>query len=311
MTTMNAVRIHSYGGPEVLVYEEAPRPAPESDEVLIRVHGAGVNPIDWKVRAGYLSAFMPLPLPFILGIDVAGVVEDVGAHVNDFKLGDAVYAWCDVGRNGSYAEYVTVKAASVALKPESLDDIQAAAVPQAALTAWQALFEAANLQPGQTALIHAAAGGVGTFAVQLAKWKGARVYGTASERNLDFLRDIGVDEPIDYATLNSEEVAHSVDVVLDAVGGETQDRLWIILKPGGILVGMVTPPSEETANAHDARHAFHVTHSSGQQLQEIAALINADHIRPVVHSVIPLQDARRAHELSQTGRVRGKIVLQV
>lgn len=311
MTVMKAVRFHSYGGPEVLVYEDAPCPAPAPDEVLIRVHAAGINPVDWKVRAGYLSAFVPLVFPVIPGIDVAGVVEEAGADVGDFKPGDDVYAWAGLTSNGSYAEYVTVKASDVALKPASLDYIHAAAVPQTALTAWQALFETANLQPGQTALIHAAAGGVGTFAVQMAKWKGARVYGTASAGNLDFLRDIGVDEPIDYATLNSADLARSVDVVLDAVGGDTQDRSWIVLKPGGVLVGMVSPPSEEMAAAHDARHAYHMTHGSGQQLQEIAALIDAGHLRPFVQTVLPLQEARRAHELSQTGHVRGKIVLQV
>lgn len=206
---------------------------------------------------------------------------------------------------------MTIKAENVAPKPASLDFIQAAAVPQAALTAWQALFETGGLHAGQTALIHAAAGGVGTFAVQLAKWKGVNVYGTASASNLDFLRYIGVDEPIDYATLNSEAIARRVDVVLDAVGGETQDRSWIVLKPGGVLVGTVTPPSEEAAAAHDARHAFHMTHGSRQQLREIAALMDEGHIRPIVQEVIPLQEARRAHELSQTGHVRGNIVLRV
>lgn len=311
MTEMKAIRIHSYGGPEVLVYEDAPRPSPAPDEVLIRVHAAGVNPIDWKIRAGYLSGFLNLTFPFILGIDVAGVVEGVGANVSGFKPGDSVYAWADISKNGSYAEYVTVKGENVAPKPVSLDFIQAAAVPQAALTAWQALFETGGLQPGQTVLIHAAAGGVGTFAVQLAKWKGVNVYGTASAGNLEFLRDIGVDEPIDYSTLNSEAIRRSVDIVLDAVGGDTQDRSWIVLKPGGVLVGTVTPPSEEAAAAHDARHAFHMTHGSGQQLREIAALIDAGHIRPIVQEVIPLRDTRRAHELSQAGHVRGKIVLEV
>lgn len=311
MSTMKAIRIHAYGGPDVLVYEDAPRPAPASDEVLIRVHAVGINPIDWKIRAGYLSAFLPLTLPFIPGIDVAGDVVEVGPDVNDFKPGDAVYAWADFMRNGSYAEYVTVKASSVAHKPASLDYIHAAAVPQTALTAWQALFETGGLQPGQTVLVHAAAGGVGTIAVQLAKWKGARVYGTASASNLDFLRDIGVDEPIDYTTLNSEEVGRSVDVVLDAVGGDTQDRSWIVLKPGGMLVGIVSPPAEEVAISHGARQAFHMTHGSGQQLKEIGALIDAGHVRPVVQTVLPLHEARQAHELSQTGHVRGKIVLQV
>ncbi|MFN8473296.1 MAG: NADP-dependent oxidoreductase [Anaerolineae bacterium] len=311
MTTMKAIRIHSYGGPEVLVYEDAPIPDPGSGEVLIRVRAAGVNPIDWKIRAGYMSAFLNLAFPFILGIDVAGEVESVGSDVTDFKPGDPVYAWADFSRNGSYAEYVTVAAANVAPKPESLSFVEAAAVPQAGLTAWQALFETGGLQPGQTVFIHAAAGGVGTFAVQLAKWHGARVYGTASNGNLEFLRDIGVDEPLDYATLNSADIAQSVDLVVDAVGGETLDRSWTILKPGGMLVGMVAPPSEETANTHGVRSAFHMTHGSGQQLREIAAMIDAGHVRPVVQTVLPLAETRRAHEMSQTGRGRGKIILEV
>lgn len=311
MPTMQAVRIHTYGGPEVLVYESAPCPEPAPDEVLIRVHAAGVNPIDWKVRAGYLSGFLPLAFPVVLGIDVAGVVEAVGAEVTDFKPGDAVYAWAGLGRDGSYAEYVTVKAVDVAPKPESLDFTHAAAVPQSGLTAWQALFETGGLQPGQTVFIHAAAGGVGSLAVQLARWKGASVYGTASNGNLEFLRDIGVDEPMDYATLNSDDVARRADLVLDLIGGETQDRSWVVLKPGGVMVGLVSPPSEEMAAPHEARGAFHMTHGSGAQLREIAQMIDKGHLQPYVHTVLPLQEARQAHELSQAGHGRGRIVLQV
>jgi len=197
---MKAVRIHQYGGPEVLQYEEAPRPKPQPGEVLIRVHAAGVNPIDWKVREGHLQDFFPHTFPLILGWDLSGVVEQVGAGpaaVGRFKIGDEVYSLPDPLRDGAYSEYIAVRESEVALKPKSLHHGHAAAVPLAALTAWQALFDTAKLEPGQRVLIHAAAGGVGHFAVQLAKWKDAHVIATASSKNHSVLRELGADETID------------------------------------------------------------------------------------------------------------------
>ena len=272
-----------------------------------------MNAIDWKIRAGYLKDVFPVPLPFIPGWDVSGVVEGVGSGVTKFKKGDEVYARPDVARSGkgTYAEYVVVKETEAALKPKSIDHVHAAAIPVVALTAWQALFDTAALSKGQRILIHGAAGGVGSFAVQLAKWKGAHVIGTASTRNQPFLRQLGVDEPIDYETTRFEDVIHDVDVVLDPIGGDTQNRSWKVLKKGGILVSIVAPPSADEAAKHGVRSAFFSARPSSLQLFEIAKLVDAGKLKPVVETVLPLSDARRAHELNETGHARGKTVLKV
>jgi NADPH:quinone reductase-like Zn-dependent oxidoreductase len=313
MENMKAVRMHNYGGPEVLRFEDAPRPTPGSGELLIRVFATSVNAIDWKIRGGYVKDVFPVPLPFIPGWDVSGVVEAVGSGVTKFKKGDEVYARPDVAHSGqgAYAEYVVVKETEAALKPKSIDHVHAAAIPVVGLTAWQALFDTAALSKGQKILIHGAAGGVGSFAVQLAKWKRAHVIGTASGRNQAFLRELGVDEPIDYEKTRFEDVVHEVDVVLDTLGGDTQNRSWKVLKKGGILVSIVAPPSPEEAAKHGVRSAFFSAHSSSSQLSEIAKLVDAGKLKPVVETVLPLSDARRAHELNETGHARGKIVLKV
>ena len=313
MENMKAVRIHNYGGPEVLHVEDAPRPAPGSGELLIRVYAASVNAIDWKTRAGYLKDVFPLPLPYIPGWDVSGVVEAVGSGVTRLKKGDEVYARPDAARNGkgTHAEYVVVKETEAALKPKSIDHVHAAAIPVVALTAWQALFDTAALSKGQRILIHGAAGGVGSFAVRLAKWKGAHVIGTASGRNQAFLRELGVDEPIDYEKARFEDVVHDVDIVLDLLGGDTQNRSWRVLKKGGILVSIVAPPSADEAAKNGVRSAFFSAHPSSSQLSEIAKLVDAGKLKPMVETVLPLQDARRAYELNETGHVRGKRVLKV
>src|SRR5213080_593612 len=313
MENMKAVRVHNYGGPEVLRFEDAPRPTPSSGELLIRVHAASVNPIDWKVRAGYMKDYIPLPLPFIQGWDVSGVVEAVGSGVTKFKKGDEVYARPDVTAHGSgaYAEYVVTKETETALKPKSIDHVHATTIPVGAVTAWRALFDAAGLKEGQKVLIHGAAGGVGSFAVQLAKWKGAHVIGTASGRNQAFLRELGVDEPIDYERTRFEDVVHDVDVVLDTLAGDIQNRSWKVLKKGGILVSIVAPPSADEAAKHSVRSAFFSAHPSSSQLSEIAKLVDAGKLKSVVETVLPLSDARRAHELNETGHARGKTVLKV
>ncbi len=233
METMKAVRIHSYGGPEVLKYEEAPRPKSAPGEVLIRVHAAGVNPVDWKIRQGYFKGRVDYSLPLILGWDLSGVVEATGSGVAGLQEGDEVYSRPDIARDGAYAEHIVVRETEVALKPESIDHIHAAAIPLAALTAWQSLFDAAGLSAGQKALIHAAAGGVGSFAVQLARWKGAHVIGTASKRNHELVRNLGAAETIDYETTRFKDVVHEVDVVFDTIGGDTQKRSWQVLKRVG------------------------------------------------------------------------------
>ena len=309
--TMKAIRIHNYGGPEVLQYEDAPRPEPQAGEVLIRVHAAGVNPIDWKVREGYMKDFWPHKFPLILGWDVSGTVEEVGPGVSRFKIGDEVYSVPDSTRNGAYADYIVVRESELALKPNSLHHIRAAALPLAAVTAWQALFDAGQLVSGQRMLIHGGSGGVGHVAVQLAKWKGAHVLATASTKNQQLLRELGVDEPIDYTKQKFEDVARDVDLVLDLIGGETQERSWSVLKKGGVLLSLVQPPSVEKAKALGVRAAFVAGHPSGAQLAEIAKLIDSGELKPVIDRILPLSEVRRAHELSKSGHTHGKIVLRI
>lgn len=310
---MKAVRIHQYGGPEVLTVEEAPRPMPQTGDVLIRVHAAGINPVDWKIREGHMRALLHYKLPLILGWDVAGVVESVGPGVIGFKPGDEVYSRPDIRCDGAYAEYIAVKASDVARKPASVDFIHAAAVPLAALTAWQSLFDVAQLQAGQRVLIHAAAGGVGHFAVQLAKWKGAYVIGTCSGRNVDFVRSLGADEVIDYTTRMFGEVLRDrkVDVVFDTVGGDVQRRSFSVITRGGILVSILEPFSRLKAMLHGVRARFLFVQPNAAQLTELARLIDAGQVKIHVEQVFPLAEARQAHELIQRGHVRGKLVLQV
>jgi len=312
--TMKAVRIHEYGGLEVLQYEDAPRPRPQAGEVVVRVHAAGVNPIDWKVREGYMKDLWRHKFPLILGWDLSGVVEEIGtdpAAAGRFKKGDEVYSVPDASRDGAYAEYIVVRESELALKPKSLHHVHAAAVPLAAVTAWQALFDAGQLVSGQRALIHGGSGGVGHVAVQLAKWKGAHVLATASTKNQELLRELGVDEPIDYTKQKFEDVARDVDLVLDLIGGETQERSWSVLKKGGVLLSLVQPPSVEKAKALGVRAAFVAGHPSGEQLAEIAKIIDSGKLAPVIDRILPLSEARRAHQLSQSGHTRGKIVLRV
>src|SRR6266576_670655 len=311
---VKAIRIHNYGGPEVLKYEDAPRPDPQAGEVLVRVHGAGVNPIDWKVREGYMKDFWPHKFPLILGWDLSGVVEELGpdpAAAGRFKIGDEVYSLPDPTRNGAYADYIVVRESELALKPNSLHHIRAAAVPLAALTAWQSLFDTAQLQPGQRVLIYAGSGGVGHFAVQLAKWKGAYVFATASTKNQDLLRKLGVDKAIDYTQQRFEDIARKIDIVIDTISGETQERSWSGLKKGGVLVSLVQPPSEEKAKELGVRAAIIGAQPNGAQLAEIAKIIDSGKLAPVIDRILPLSEVRRAHELSQSGHTRGKIALRV
>ena len=309
--TMKAIRIHNYGGPEVLQYEDAPRPKPQAGEVLVRVHAAGVNPIDWKVREGHMKDFWPHKFPLILGWDLSGVVEELGPGVSRFKIGDEVYSLPDPTRNGAYADYIVVRESELALKPNSLHHIRAAAVPLAALTAWQSLFDTAQLQPGQRVLIHAGSGGVGHFAVQLAKWKGAYVFATASTKNQDLLRELGVDEPIDYTQQRFEDVARNIDIVLDTIGGETQERSWSVLKKGGILVSLVQPPSEEKAKELGVRAAIVGAATERRATRRDREDHRSGKLAPVIDRILPLSEARRAHELSQSGHTHGKIALRV
>jgi NADPH:quinone reductase-like Zn-dependent oxidoreductase len=311
METMKAIRVHEYGGPEVLKYEEAPRPEPGPGEVLVRIRAAGVNPVDWKVREGHRREALAYRMPFVPGWDVSGVVEATGPNVTLLTKGDEVYGYPSVVRNGAYAEYAVVPEAELALKPRSIDHVLAASVPIAALTAWQGLFDAGGLRTDQKVLIHGGAGGVGSFAVQLARWKGAFIVATASGRNQEFLRNLGADLTIDYEKTRFDRLVCDADVVFDTIGGDTLNRSWKVLKKGGVLVSTVEEPSAEKAAAHGVRAALVSTRADTAQLVEIAKLVDAGMVRPIVEAVFPLNEARRAQELSQTGHARGKIVLQV
>lgn len=304
--SMRAVRFHNYGPPDVLVIEQVPRPDPGEGQVLVHVRAAGVNPIDWKLRAGYLKEFMPLELPQTIGYDLAGTVEAVGPGVTTFTSGQAVF-----GRGqGSYAEYAIASATALAAKPDSISFEQAAAIPIGGVTAWVGLFDVGNLERAQRLLVQGAAGGVGSFAIQFGRWKGADVIGTASSANIEYLRSLGVDEAVDYTTGPLEGRISGVDVVLDAVGGEATSGLWPLLKPGGILVEVAGMPSEDEARRHGVR-------TSGVQappdisgiLRQIAELVESGAVKAEVGRVFALEEAAQAHALSETGHGRGRIVL--
>lgn len=308
---MKAVRIHRYGDVDTLHYEDAPLPEPGPGEVRIKVHAAAVNPVDWKIRAGYLAAMIPYAMPLILGWDVSGVVDQLGDGVEHLSVGDAVYSRPDITRAGTYAEYVVVRASEVAARPERLSHNEAAAVPLAGLTAWQGLFAHAQLKEGERVLIHAGSGGVGSFAVQLARWAGAHVIATASAANEDLVRSLGAHEFVDYRSARFEDVLAPVDVVLDTIGGETQQRSISLLRPGGRLISVVKSPDEASLAAVGATGRLFMVQPSSEDLGRIAHLIDSGKVRVLIDSVFPLSEARAAHRKSQTGRARGKIVLEV
>jgi NADPH:quinone reductase-like Zn-dependent oxidoreductase len=308
---MKAIRIHSYGDSDVLRYEEAPTPQIGPDEVLIKVRAAGINPVDWKVRQGYLKDFVPHELPLIPGWDVAGIVERVGALVTRFKIGDSVYSRPDITRNGTYAEYVAVRSDEAGHAPKRIPLEHAAGIPLAALTAWMSLFDKAGLRSGQSVLIHAAAGGVGSFAVQLAKIVGAMVITTTSAANTDLVMSLGADETIDYRSEDSSKRVKDVDVVFDTIGAETQTKSWSVLRKGGILVSIISAPDKAIAQQYDVRGEYVFVTPNGARLEEIAGLVDAGKLRVVIGKEFPLDQAKAAHELSQAGHARGKIILRV
>lgn len=310
MATMKAVRIHSFGGPEVMQLEDMPVPQAGEDEILLRVHAASVNPVDYKTREGKFSAVGRDKLPMTLGRDVSGTVESGGSRAGAFRRGDAVYALLGPDR-GAFSEYVLVKVAEAALKPKRLSHAEAAAVPLAALTAWQGLFDHGGLTSGQRVLIHGGAGGVGHLAIQFAKDRGATVLTTVSGSDLDFVRQLGADKAIDYKAQRFEEIARDIDLVFDLVGGETQERSWSVLKPGGILVSTLGQPPQEKAKAHQARGAGYMAQPNAGQLTEIARLIDDRKVRPVIAATFPFAAAPQAEQRQEEGHVNGKIVIEL
>ncbi|WP_405712624.1 NADP-dependent oxidoreductase [Streptomyces xanthophaeus] len=306
---MRAVVVSKWGGPEVLVETDVERPEPGMGEVLVRVRAAGVNPVDWKTReSGALISWGPVPA---VGWDVSGTVEAVGPGVTLYRAGDEVYGMPRFPQQaGAYAEYVTAPARHFARKPASLDHVQAAALPLAALTAWQALVDTAAVSAGQRVLVHAAAGGVGHLAVQIAKARGAYVIGTASAAKHDLLRELGADEVIDYRTTDFEDVVSDVDVVLDAIGGDCGQRSLKVLKPGGHLVTLPGPDAIP-ADTRGVRASWIIVEPDLKGLEEIAALVEQGLLKPLVDTVLPLEQAAKAHEIGEQGRTTGKIVLTV
>ncbi|HUI05375.1 MAG TPA: NADP-dependent oxidoreductase [Verrucomicrobiae bacterium] len=308
---MKAIRLHKQGGPEQLVFEDAPLPDPKADEALVRVHAAAITPMELTWPATYRYPDGRERLPSIPAHEVSGVVESLGPGASEVGIGEAVYGLIDFPHDGCAAEYAAVRAGDLAPKPRTIDHVHAAAVPLSALTAWQALFDHAKIRSGQHVLIHGAAGGVGSYAVQLARWKGAHVVATASARHAALLHELGVERLVDYATTPFEHAVKNVDAVFDTVGGDTPERSWRVLKPGGVLVSIVPNPSHERARAQGIRCVFFIVNPNRRQLSRITELIDAGHVRPIVGAVLPLAQAREAFERGLAGHNRGKFVLRV
>ena len=306
---MKAVIAHQYGGPEVLKFENVPRPEPKENEALVRVIASGVNPADPLTLSGKYAQAFGTHLPLIPGYDIAGIVEKTGSNVTKLKVGDAVYGYPTFG--GGWTDYVIVKEWEVAAKPKSLNFVESASVPMAALTAWQALVDVAQLQPGQTVLVHGGSGGVGSFVVQIAKARGARVIATASTANQDLLKQLGADVAIDYTKTRFEEIAKDTDAVLDPVGKETLARSYDVVKKGGIVMSLVARPDPVELEKRGIRGAAISVHPDAEDLAEIARLIDAGTIKPIVTEVLPLSQAIAAQLQAATHHTRGKIVLQI
>lgn len=308
---MKACRVHRFGPPEVIAFDDVPVPAPAVGEVLVRVAAAGVGPWDGWIRAG--KSVLPQPLPLTLGSDLAGVVDAIGPGVTGMAVGDPVFGVANPRFTNAYAEYAIAVRDMIARKPPGLDDVEAAAVPVVAVTAWQMLFERARVAAGQTVLVHGAGGSVGASAVQMAHHAGARVVATASHDDLAYVRGLGADAVFDYRADRFEDHARDVDVVLDTVGGDTQARSFAVLKRGGTLVSIVAEPDAGEAARRGVQASFLLVGVTTAHLDRVAGLIAAGRLRPRVGAVLPLAEARAAHEMLEGARPRrsGKIVLRV
>jgi NADPH:quinone reductase-like Zn-dependent oxidoreductase len=307
--TMKAIVAHEYGGPEVLKLEEVPVPEPKENEVLVRVIASGVNPADPLILNGKFAKEFGTHLPLILGYDMAGVVVKTGAKVTKLKVGDPVYAYLLWG--GGWAEYCISNEGESSIKPKSLNFVDASAVPLAGLTAWQALIDTGRIQRGQTVLIHGGSGGVGGFAIQIAKARGARVIATASTANQDLLKQLGADVAIDYTKQNWESTMHDVDFALLPVGGETMKRTYGVMKKGGIVATLTSRADPAELEKRGIRGAPIFSHPEASELGEITKLIEAGKVKSVVTQILPLTDAAKADEQAETHHTRGKIVLKI
>jgi NADPH:quinone reductase-like Zn-dependent oxidoreductase len=310
-SSMMAWRVHEFGPPETMQFERVPVPDPGPGEVLVKLRAAGVGPWDGWIRAG--RSALPQPLPLTLGSDLSGEVHAVGPDVPDLHVGDQVYGVTNPRFIGAYAEYALASAAMIARKPTSLDYIKAASVPVIAVTAWQGLFDQAQLEAGQTVLIHGAAGNVGAYALQMARRAGIRIIATAATNDLAYVRELGADTMADYQTQRFEDVATDVDAVLDLVGGDTQNRSFQVLRQGGKLISAVSQPDQNLAKSHGVDAAFFLVNVTTKHLTEIAGMIDSGELRTRVGTIIPIADAREAHLMLEGVRPvpKGKIVLAV
>jgi NADPH:quinone reductase-like Zn-dependent oxidoreductase len=310
-STMKAVVLNEYGGPEVLKYQDAPRPEPKDDDILVRVIAAAVNPVDSYVRQGMFAKRGLDNRPAIIGYDIAGVVEKTGANAKKFKAGDKVYSYLSVMRGGGYAEFAIAKESETAIKPTNINFVEAAAVPLAATTAWQALVDTAKIDKRQTVLIHGGSGGVGSFAIPIAKARGAKVIATASTAHQDLLKQLGVDQAIDYTKTKFEDVAKDVDVVLNCVRADALGRSYGIVKKGGIIVSITDEPDQTECAKHAIRGSRLGAHPDSKVLEELTKLIEARKMTPIVSQTFPVADASKAHQQIETHHTLGKIVLKV
>ena len=308
---MKAIQIQTYGSADVMTLDDVPMVACEANGLLVRVVAAGVNPVDWKIRSGAMAQQLPKKFPITLGQDAAGIVVEVGSASSDFKLGDEVFFYADFMHGGTYAEYVAVAAAQVALKPHTVPFAAAAALPTAGQAAWSALFDTAQIERGMHLLVHGGAGAVGSIAVQLARHQGVHVTATASGAGVDLVKSLGADDVIDYRQKRFHDIVKDADVVLDTLGGATQDASWGVLKKGGILVSTVMPPSPERAAAAGVRGAFVFTPPRGAVLAQLAALVDEGQLRLLVGQEFALANAAEAHRLGESGTSRGKMILRV
>lgn len=308
---MKAVFIESYGGQNVLQYGDQPIPEINDNEALIKVVATSVNPVDWKVREGYLGEMIHHEFPLILGWDISGIIENIGKNVSQFNIGDEVYSRPALEKNGAYAEYVAIKADELALKPTTKSFIESAALPLTGITAWEAIINTVKIEKGQSILIHAGSGGVGSIAVQLAKWRGAYVYSTTSKSNIDMVKSLGADEVIDYENLDFRDVVSEVDAVFDTIGGTVQENSWSVIKTGGILVSITQQPSQETAKRLNINGKFIFIEPNASILKELALLVDSGIVRPIIGREFSLKNIADAHKLSESGRAKGKIVINV
>ncbi|WP_018923941.1 NADP-dependent oxidoreductase [Salsuginibacillus kocurii] len=310
---MKAIVIDEYGGPETLQEREVETPGIDSDQVLVEIQATSINPIDWKVRRGYLKQMLGFQFPIILGWDAAGIIREVGANVKDFEVGDRVFTRPETTDKSTYAEYVAVDEELLAKMPESMSFEQGAAIPLAGLTAYQCLMDFAEMKEGDHVLIHAGSGGVGHLGIQLAKSYGAYVSTTASSKNVDFLKELGADHVINYENEDFSEVLSDVDFVLDGVGGDVLVKSYEVLKPGGKLASIVEPPNEEEAKERGVKASFQWLESNGKKLEEFARLFKSGEVVPTIQETLEFteQALQEAHQKSEDGHVRGKLVVKV